>query len=324
MGYKRLALHWSDDTLDVRTKGAMRTTNEVLIKRYLLGDMPHEERVRFEDRCFADADMFEEFLGTENELVDSFARGKLSESEEQQFERNYCVSPKRREKVEFAKALAKVVQHELRASSTTRLSLLQSFLAFFRVPGPNLRWASVAVATLLIAGVLGLALQDDALRGELQQAKTAQERLRKERDGLREQIKGFEDHNQQIPGSEQGNQVARLWVSPDLTFTLIPGTERGFNVAKKDLVIPPGPWIRLEMPLVGDEYISYEAVLLDSELHEVRRGKTLKSVQAGKAVIWRLSSDAIKSGDYLVELIGKMKGGGTEKVQAFSFRIIRR
>src|SRR5207244_1824571 len=126
----------------------MPTTNEVLIKQYLLGDMPHEDRLRFEDRYFADADLFEEFLNTENEIVDSFARGKLSESEERQFEQNYCVSRERREKLEFARALAQVAEHELRSSSTNKFSPLESFVSFCRQLDPKLRWASVAVAAL--------------------------------------------------------------------------------------------------------------------------------------------------------------------------------
>jgi cell division protein FtsL len=304
----------------------MRTTNEVLIKQYLLGEMPKEERSRFEDQYLTDAEMFEELVNTENELVDSFARGSLSEFEKRQFEQNYCVSRERRDKVEFAKALAQVVQHELRTSAPNKFSLLESFLAFFRVLDAKLQWALVVVAALLIAGVVGLALQDYGLRGELHQARTDQEQLRKEEDGLRKQIAEFKNHNQPIPESEQGNQVARLGPPPDLTFNLTPGTERSSTVLQKDFVIPPSPWIRLEMPLYRDEYRNYEAVLLNAELQEVLRGKDLKSrpVRAGTAVIWRLPSNSFKSADYVVQLNGKEEGGRTARVQSYSFRTTRK
>jgi hypothetical protein len=304
----------------------MSTTNEGLIKRYLLGNMSHEERVRFEDEYFADADLFEEFISTENDLIDSFVRGKLLESEEQQFEQYYCVSHERREKVEFARALVHVVQRERRTNSANRIATWESFLTVFRGWDAKAKWATIATAGLMVSAMVALALLSYRLRDELHRERAGREQLHRNEDRMREQIAQLELRTQSDSENGQNGGVPRQPAPPDLTFNLTPGTERGSNVEGKDLVITPSPWIRLEMPLDRDEYKSYEAVLLTGELHEVRRGTALKSqlIGAGKCVIWRFSSDSVMTGDYVVELSGKTEDGGTAKLQVYSFRVMRR
>ena len=64
-----------------------------------------EERTRFEDVYFADAEHFEELVGMENDLIDSYIWGTLSDSERQQFQQCYANRPDRRARIDFATAL---------------------------------------------------------------------------------------------------------------------------------------------------------------------------------------------------------------------------
>ena len=66
-------------------------------RRYLLGEMSESERSAFEEKYFADARVFEQVLQTEQELVDSYARGQLSPQARGLFERSYLSHPGRRE-----------------------------------------------------------------------------------------------------------------------------------------------------------------------------------------------------------------------------------
>ena len=84
-----------------------RPFNEGLIVRYLLGDLPEEEQARVEDRAFADADYMNALEASEADLIDTYVRGGLSQSERRAFERRFLTSTNRRSKVEFAKALAR-------------------------------------------------------------------------------------------------------------------------------------------------------------------------------------------------------------------------
>src|ERR1039457_904643 len=83
----------------------MRKTNdEILLRRYFLGDLPKEERARLEDRYLVDVELFEELLAAENDLIDAYVRGELTEAETQQFEMEYLKSPERRDRLDFARA----------------------------------------------------------------------------------------------------------------------------------------------------------------------------------------------------------------------------
>ena len=79
--------------------------SEALLVRYLLGDLPEEEQVKIEDRAFQDREYLQDILAVENDLIDEYVRGELSDSERRQFEGRFLASAERRRKVEFARAL---------------------------------------------------------------------------------------------------------------------------------------------------------------------------------------------------------------------------
>src|SRR5258708_24741749 len=110
----------------------MRKTNdEILLRRYFLGDLPQEERVRLEDRYLADVEVFEELLAAENDLIDAYVRGELTEAERQQFEMEYLKSPERRERLDFARTLSQVSTLEEEALVAHRSSLWKKMWAAF-------------------------------------------------------------------------------------------------------------------------------------------------------------------------------------------------
>jgi hypothetical protein len=70
---------------------------------YLLGSLPETETVRYDELSVVDDD-FNDFLrNVENDLVDSYVNGQLDPVVLKQFESFYLATPKRREKVAFAK-----------------------------------------------------------------------------------------------------------------------------------------------------------------------------------------------------------------------------
>ena len=57
------------------TEGAMRRTDdEILMRRYLLGSLPQDERTSLEGGYLADAGLFEELVAAENDLIDYYVR----------------------------------------------------------------------------------------------------------------------------------------------------------------------------------------------------------------------------------------------------------
>jgi hypothetical protein len=123
---------------------------EASMRRYLLGDLPADERDRLEESYFADNAQFELLETIEDELVDDFVYGTLSRQEQQQFLSHYLSTSKRRQRVTLArslKAMAKApppfssrvwerltapVRLPIVAVAATALVLIGSFTALVR------------------------------------------------------------------------------------------------------------------------------------------------------------------------------------------------
>src|SRR5262245_21203041 len=131
--------------------------DEQLIARYLLGDLPEEEQIRLEERAFRDPECLRNVAAVENDLTDEYVRGGLSDRERRQFESRFLASPRRRQNLEFARALVRVTSESLVAGlvavptpARSSGSWWNAFVAFWR--GPHLAFkVSAAAAALTLA-----------------------------------------------------------------------------------------------------------------------------------------------------------------------------
>ena len=83
----------------------MQLENEKLIKQFLFGEMPEEERFEFEERFITDADLFEQIKASEDELIEKYVRGWMNSAERTEFEKFFLTTVKRRERVEFSRQM---------------------------------------------------------------------------------------------------------------------------------------------------------------------------------------------------------------------------
>src|ERR1051325_3919236 len=79
----------------------------LLIRQYLLGELDEHEREQLEQRGITNPDYKQQVLITEEELLEDFVNGMLSQSELESFTRMYSSSPAQRRKVKIAQALNK-------------------------------------------------------------------------------------------------------------------------------------------------------------------------------------------------------------------------
>ena len=257
-----------------------KTNNEILMRRYFLGDLPQEERVRLEDRYLLDVALFEELLAAENDLIDAYVRGELTEAERQQFEMEYLKSPEGRGRLDFARALSQVSVLAKEAVPARKNSLLKRMWAALSIRQGIPQWVLATAVVLIVASGSWLLVLNKKLRDGLQQAQAGQAELRREENALRKQIaesKGTP--KDQVHENQQGSEVAKLEppMGLEMTLRLTPGIARGFGAAPKTLVLlPTTPWIRLQLMLDRDEDKTYEAVLLTADGKEVSRGRDLR------------------------------------------------
>jgi hypothetical protein len=307
-----------------------RKTDEIQMRRYFLGDLPQEERVRLEDRYLADVELFEALLATENDLIDAYVRGELTEAERQQFEAEYLKSPERRDRLDFARALSQVSAFEEEALAAQRSSLWKKMSAALSIRQGIPQWALATAVVVIVASGSWMLVQNRKLRVGLQQAQAGQSELRREENTLRQQIAEFKGApKDQVRENQKGSEVAKLEppMVPEMTLRLTPGIARGFSAAPKTLVLPPTrSWLRLQLMLDRDENRTYEAVLLTADGKEVSRGRDLKihSMGGNAVVALRIPAESIDAGDYIVRLTGRTADGGEEDVASYSFRVLQR
>jgi len=150
------------------------------LTRYLLGAVSETERENIEAEYLADAGVFEQVLIAEDELVDAYARGELSDGERRQFEKNFLTSARGRERVHFSRALTGAVSD---ARVPVTVSTSPSFFAgLWAGLTTRVRVATVTFAALVVIAFSWLLVERTRMRTELQE-------LRAERARLTEQSK---------------------------------------------------------------------------------------------------------------------------------------
>src|SRR5262249_25227269 len=77
--------------------------NTERLQDYLLGLLPEEEVERLDEESIADDDVAARLSAVEDDLVDAYITETLDQSTRARFETVYLMSPRRRDKVKFAR-----------------------------------------------------------------------------------------------------------------------------------------------------------------------------------------------------------------------------
>jgi hypothetical protein len=134
------------------------TQNDQTIIRYLLNELSAEDKMRFEEAYLEDETLYERLQILEEELIEDYARGDLSERERRHFERHYLVSEKRQTRIEEAKELIHLCSENYPAETSAEDCVAdkhlstRSWLGSF-MKQPLLLGFGAAAALLLIMSV---------------------------------------------------------------------------------------------------------------------------------------------------------------------------
>src|SRR5437763_13260290 len=146
--------------------------SDEMMTSYLFGELSEAEQAQLEERYFTDAQTFDQLARLETELVDSYARGRLSAQMRERFERAYLENRNRRARLRFGEALAAKLD-EIAASRVAEragvggASWWQRFSSSPR-GGRRVLAFSLALALLLISSAsVWLFIQRGRLRQDL-------------------------------------------------------------------------------------------------------------------------------------------------------------
>lgn len=315
------------------------------LRRYLLCDqtLTPEDIAQIEESLIEDERYFDRMLLVENELIEDYLRGALAAQEEQRFNTHFLVTPERREKLRYLRALAvptpvappdKVVQT---ASAPATSSGWQSLFAFMRPPNLLTTAAAATVVLFLIFGaILWLTRQasrheplltEDPTRRATQNTSLSPSPSPTAATTSPAPARPPQHERSLRPGGSVRPAPSKPTqpASPPTVFALVSGVLRGSGVGTEKRIEPGSKTVELNLRLdLEGHYDDFRIIVEDSDGREVARRSRLKMLTKGglPTVVASFPSTLFKPDDYTVILGGKTDGEYRD-VDRYSFRILK-
>jgi hypothetical protein len=262
------------------------------MRAYLLGTLDSALKTELEEKILYAPEVYEELLMVEEELIDQYVSGGLSELERRHFEAHFLITAERQNHLRFGQLLkrylnSRPIEDPAAAAATCHVEK--------NAPAPKPFMFSPALVnsrplmTFCIAGVVLLGI---ALVGWLTVRRT--------------------------PGRATQQDAEAVVV-----VTLAPGSITTGSDSTKQVNIPPkGYNLKLELELKNASFRNYKFELF-------RENKPLQSsavlpieAKGTQYVIPLTITGEVLPGDYQVKLSGVSESGTDEFVQNYSFRVI--
>jgi hypothetical protein len=266
------------------------------IRDYLLGNLGADRRAALEESILCDAEIYEDLLITEEELIDQYLANDLSPSERQQFDSNFLITAKRQENLRFGRLLRRYLNSQpvpvppdevpVTARQTETPAPAKKFVTF--AAGPFSSNAGIAVSAAVVASIAII-----VLAGWLSTKKPGQN-----------------------SAQEDSSQLVKV--------TLTPGLKTSEGIATQRVQVPPrGFRVRLEMQLNNSSFHKYKSELFRE--NDPLQTAELKPETKGEQHIipWTITGEVLSPGDYQVRLSGVLDSGHDEFIDNYSFRVIK-
>lgn len=279
---------------------------------FLLGELPADERERVEARLIEDADLFEEVVAAEHDLLDAYAANRLPRSQRERVERFLQTSQASAARADFAAALrSRLADHKAGGKSEQSFGIMQFALAAASVATIGVAvwagWRTTVLNDQLVAERSARAAERSTLEAR------AAEASRRAADLQRQVEEGRATPATPLPPDRQADTPSRGLVA----FSLIAGL-RGDDAAPR-LVVPPRT----------------EAIELELDTETVPRGRPLRAVLRGEsgAQVFSSSVTLTDQNPLTITVPGRLLRDGryeltlddTEKpVASYAFAIARR
>jgi hypothetical protein len=289
-----------------------------LLIRYLLGSVSEEERERLDEQSIVDDELAARLGVVEDELVDAYARGRLTGDTLERFENVYVLSLSRRrgEKTAFAKRFVAAVDRTADAEGPSRETARSDHVSLRRRP-----W-SLAAAAVLLLGTSVLVMQNVRAHRELQNAErqvaVANQRADAASSQLEEQQKAAAAARQALadaPGAQPPATVALI---------LLPQT-RGADPVPIIAVRSGSSMVPLELTTRAVGASPYNVTLRDPTTNRVVwRSPPIAPQRRRPPVVSVLVPAALlKSQHYAIDLFRLVPGAPAEFVDSYAFEVVR-
>ena len=309
-------------------------SNEALARQYLLGNLKDGQLARVERQILSSDEFFDELLAAEDDLTDEYLLNQLSARERWIFETRFLVTPERRRKLRFARALrmylspAERLELSDHAGSSASGWWKRWYVSFRRL---DLRFAGFPVAVMALlafTGVLMIILP--GLRYFVSPRMTeAQETDPPAIEKVQPSSASDEPGGSrpQPPVSDETVPAATRPREPIISLVLTAGTVRGPGETIR-LLIPADKRarVRLILLLTKQDYSTYRAELQTVDGNSVCRRDRLKptAMRSGRKIVMDVEAGMFSNNDYSVLLEGIGPDGTPEAVGRYRLRALKK
>jgi hypothetical protein len=307
----------------------VKPEDDKLISRYLVGELPDQEKDLFEERLFADSSFFEKIEAARDELIENYLRGALSSQKREKFESYFLASPVRRERVETVSTLLKVAS-DLALPDAPVITPLRKD----RPNSQTARWL-LAAAVLVIAIASGWLITTSVrLKNQLNQMETERQALQQREQELQQQINEQQAGREQLLEQLRREQAERARLEQELarvdanqqsliaSLNLYPGLLRDPGKTTALIIGASTRLARMRINFEGKRYPSYRAVVQTVDEDTLWQRSGLKP--AGNTVTVDIPASLLKGSDYLVTLSGAPVQGQPKEIGKYFFRVVRK
>ena len=303
--------------------------DELLLVKYLLGNLSEEEQVRVEDHAFEDRDYLNAIQAAEADLIDAYARDNLPQEQRRAFERRFLVSPQRRAKVEFARALARVTDEakagELPASR--RISGWKVLLDLIRGWNPALQFATGMAALICVAGVWWLIAQNASTHSRIVAAEAERHQFDVQQQQLRRQLSEERARAESLAAQVQRTPSPAPSAAPSLAMLVLSAGISRAGTRVEELILSPTVQVaHIDVPLEArDDYPRYRIELRTGGGEEIliRSNLVRRRAGAGYTVSFDVPASALDPGQFELAIKGIAAGGSAEEIGYHYFNVLK-
>jgi hypothetical protein len=261
------------------------------MRKNLLGTLATGRRTELEERILCDPEVYEELLLNEEELIDQYVAGNLSNLEKQQFETHFLITAERQKNLRFGQLLNKYLNaHPALVSQGTRVTVQvepivpQRSFPFSLVSLGRIPALSFSAAVLLCLGILFC----------------------------------YWFATRRPAASIAQQNTSRLVV-----VTLAPGSTRSSGATQRVAMPPKGANVKLELEVANTSFRNYKSELFrESQSVATRDGLRMEARGDHQFVPVTFVGDILGPGDYQVKLSGVLESGQDEFIDNYSFRVV--
>jgi hypothetical protein len=275
------------------------TADKQEIRRYLLGALDADRKTLLEERILSVPEAYEEVSMVEDELVQDYVAGGLSELERQQFETSFLTTAERQKNLRFAQLLTRYVNaqsvpvaqknnaaaaaaipHAAEKSAPAKKSFMFSLLP--ANGRPALLFCIAGVALLGITLLSWFVFRRPPL----------------------------------LPVQQRAEHV--------VVVTLAPGSITTGNTTAQRVNVPPkGYNLKLELELANASFRNYKSELFRENKRLQTHGELRIEPKGEQYVVpLTITGEILSPGEYEVKLSGVSESGADAFIEKYSFRVI--